>query len=192
MQLLSRILIIIGFFSIGFGLLLVWERNKPNRLAFANYDASNYAMYDEYPVSIRIPSIAVELPIEQSAITNNTWTTSHIGVSYLTTSPLPGTWGNSILYGHNWNNILGSLKDAKPGDEIQIKFNTGTKRRFIINTMGTVTPDQTHVLLPSNDVRITLYTCSGFLDNKRLVVTATLSNTISANSTTITGGITNE
>ena len=37
-----------------------------------------------------------------------------------------------------------------------------------------VTPDQTHILAPSDDRRVTLYTCTGFLDRKRFVVTATL------------------
>ncbi len=192
MKLISKILITIGVVSILIGSFLLWERNNPNRLAFADYTSTNYKNSKVIPVRIRIQTIGVDLPIVQSTIENNEWSTSKNGISYLVSSPLPGKTGNSVLYGHNWNNLLGNLNKAKPGEIIEIEYNNGSISIFSINTMGVVTPDQTHVLLPSNDVRITLYTCTGFLDSKRLVVTALLENTISKNEQLAVGGLTYE
>lgn len=160
-------------------MLFLWERNNPSRIAFTEYQPTNYSNYNVIPVRIRIPSLNIDLPIIEATINKNKWATTNDGVSYLETSPLPGYKGNSILYGHNWNNLLGKLKYIKPGEKIEIAYSNGTIKKFSVNTMGVVTPDQTHVLLPSKDVRITLYTCTGFLDSKRLVVTALLENTIS-------------
>lgn len=192
MQSISKFLIITGLLCIGIGMFLVWERNNPKRLSFKNYRSTNYSNYNIYPVRIRIPSLNVDLPIVQSTIENNEWATTKDGISYLASSPIPGKKGNSVLYGHNWNNLLGNLKNVKTGEKIEIEYNNKTIKVFSINTMGVVTPDQTHVLSPSNDVRITLYTCTGFLDSKRLVVTAILDNTISRNENLAAGGLSYE
>ncbi len=179
MKSVANLLISIGLLSIIIGLYFLWERNNPNRLSFNMYQETNYANYSEYPVRIKIPSIGVDLPIVHSSINGTTWETTKDGVSYLVSSPIPGKMGNSIMYGHNWNNLLGNLHKASPGDYLEIEYNTGLIRIFTIQAMGTVTPDQTHVLSESNDVRITLYTCTGFLDSKRLVVTAVMDKEIS-------------
>ncbi|MGB2731849.1 MAG: sortase, partial [Microgenomates group bacterium] len=56
----------------------------------------------------------------------------------------------------------------------------GMKRTFIVQVTANVSPDQTNVLKQSHDKRLTLYTCSGFLDTQRFVVVATLENEIVA------------
>jgi len=89
-------------------------------------------------------------------------------------SPIPGRIGNSIFYGHNWTSLLGNLVNAKPGQEISIAFGSGEIERFKISYVQVVKPSQTDILNQTNDRRITLYTCTGFLDSKRLVVVANL------------------
>ncbi|HRN70412.1 MAG TPA: sortase [Candidatus Woesebacteria bacterium] len=177
MRFISKVLITIGLLCIAIGSFLLWERNNPNRLAFTTYTQTNYQNTQLIPVRIDIPSIQVNLPIVQSRIEQSNWNTTKDGVSYLSSSPIPGKKGNSILYGHNWSNLLGNLPQVKPGETIEIEYNNGSKNIFTIHSMGVVTPDQTHVLSSSNDTRITLYTCTGFLDSKRLVVTAVLEQT---------------
>jgi len=67
---------------------------------------------------------------------------------------------------------LGKLPKVKPGQEITIVFTDGSSKIFTIEYTSVVTPDQTHILNPTADSRITLYTCTGLFDNKRFVVTA--------------------
>jgi len=123
-----------------------------------------------YPVRLEIPENGIYLPIYQSYVNNGVWEYSEQGISYLKGSPLPGDYGNSILYGHNWPNLLGNLKKAKKGDVLKIHLSNNEIREFRVVDTYIVTPDQTHILSPTETPVVTLYTCTGFLDSKRLVV----------------------
>ena len=127
------------------------------------------------PLVLEIPDVEIKVPVSTAQIQNGLWEYSEEGISYLRDTPLPGEQGNSILYGHNWPNLLGSLNKVEVGDKIRVKFSDYTEKDFEVKYRYVVTPDQTHVLNPSEDSRITLYTCTGFLDSKRLVVVATTS-----------------
>ena len=118
----------------------------------------------------------MDLEIIPSKITNNTWEATSQGVSHLSSSPIPGEKGNSILYGHNWTNLLGNLTKIKPGAEINIILKNREKKIFIVEYVSIVGPNDTQILADTDDTRITLYTCTGFLDSKRFVVTALLKN----------------
>lgn len=171
-----------GKLLIGFGLIILlfsafyfWQRYNPQRLSFAinNYSSKNFISDSvSMPIEIIIPAINLKLPIIPAQLKNNNWEATTKGVSYLSSSPIPGTKGNSILYGHNWPNLLGNIIQLKPGQIIQIKIANGQIRKFVINTISVVSPRQTSILAPSEDVRITLYTCTGFWDEKRFVVVA--------------------
>src|ERR1035437_6441512 len=108
---------IIYFLCAGY---LLWQRNNPNQLAFTHYPLSHISTVQHKPVEIIIKDVHIDVPIFPSRITNNTWETTTNGASYLTSSPIPGEIGNSIIYGHNWTNIFGPLVYVKPGEKIQI------------------------------------------------------------------------
>lgn len=76
------------------------------------------------------------------------------------------------MYGHNWTSILGNLPKVKTGDVITVTMHDGKKKDFRIEYTAVVTPDQDYIIDNTNDVRLTLYTCTGFLDSKRFVVVA--------------------
>lgn len=171
---LSRIFVFLGIFCLLSAAYLFWERTNPYRLSFASYVETPGAKPQEtiYPVRIRIPGVSVDVPVQPATITDGKWPASSTGVSHLSTSPIPGEQGNSILYGHNWSNLFGSLKNVHNGDTIDITLSNGEIRRFSVEMTDTVAPEQTHILSASDDIRLTLYTCTGFLDMKRFVVTA--------------------
>ena len=176
---LAKFATFFGYLFIVFSSLLMIQRYNPSRMSFNNYAPSLERACRNTPYLpriIRIPSLGKELPIIPSTIDDDKWSTTDKGVSFLTSSKLPGERGNSVLYGHNWESILGDLEKVKPGSEIQIEFSNGVKRTFIIQVTGTVSPDQTNILKETQDKRITLYTCTGFLDSQRFVVVATLEN----------------
>lgn len=168
-------LITIGVVFITFCLYLNWQRNDPSRLAFT-LNSTQIVTNDTYsniiPINILIPSLGLNLPIIPANLSAGKWEATTKGISYLVTSPIPGEIGNSILYGHNWPTLLGSLPKLQKEDKIQIYFSDGSIRDFSVQLTSTVNPDQTHILEPANDQRLTLYTCTGFLDSKRFVVTA--------------------
>jgi len=172
---LSFLFFILGFLFLSlFGLLLL-QRNNPNRLSF-DYSTTVLAPVttNNLPMALSIPSLNQTLAVFPARVEGSVWETTKQGVSYLSSSPIPGTTGNSVIYGHNWSSILGNLSKVRIGDTIGIIFQDGTEKKFNVQFISIVTPDQTKVLAPSDDTRLTLYTCTGFLDSKRLVVTALL------------------
>lgn len=179
---LSKFFFLLSFiFFVGF-LGIAYEQNAPQRLAFSSMSdftqaTQNASQSDaSTPSGIIISSINVWLPIYPSKIQNGKWETSRKGVSYLLNGVTPGEKGNAIFYGHNWPNLLGSLSRVKPGDTIQIVNMDGHTKNFVVSTVQEVTPNDTSVLSQTTDKRLTLYTCTGFLDSERLVVVARIQN----------------
>jgi len=112
----------------------------------------------------------ISLPVIPAQIHNNTWETTNDGVSFLLSSTIPGKRGNSIFYGHNYENILGRLPDIKIGDTIEVELSNGMKRTYIVSQTLVVNPYADYIVEQTQDERIIIYTCIGFLDSKRFVV----------------------
>lgn len=175
----SSFLIYFGIVCLVFTLWLFWQRHNPQRLAFATsaVELNGSETYSvKTPTELIIPDTKIDLLIVPTKTSEKSWETTNKGVSYLTKSPVPGQLGNSILYGHNWSNLLGNLKLVKPGQIIKIKYSDFSEKQFEVKYKLEVTPDDVSVLDNTEDFRITLYTCSGFFDLKRLVVIAFLKN----------------
>jgi LPXTG-site transpeptidase (sortase) family protein len=175
-QTVKKLCIGSGIFLIIFGSFLLWQRNDPGRLSFRLNErlvSAQKTSDANVPVSISIPSLHISLPVYPATIEKGKWQDTKNGVSYLTSSSVPGSTGNSILYGHNWPSLLGNLTKIKPGDKIFLTLSEKGMQVYTVKYITVVTPDQTHILDTTSDSRLTLYTCTGFLDSKRFVVTAT-------------------
>jgi LPXTG-site transpeptidase (sortase) family protein len=178
-KILSWFFILQSLSLITVGLYQVYLHETPTLLSFNNY---SYAqpnvpyMNGMAPTRIQIPTLGINLPIFKSTIVNNVWQTTDLGASYLTSSPLPGQKGNSIIYAHNWVSLFGPLQSAKVGQEVVVTYPNGQKKTFVITYTSVVTPDQSTILAPSTDKRITLYTCTGLFDSHRFVAVAVLKN----------------
>jgi len=180
-NLLANFFIISGIILLLVSTYFFWQRNNPNRLAFKNSEkvvlSGNEQNEISKPITLVIEDLGIYLPVIPAANNNGRWATTTDGVSYLSSSVVPGETGNSIFYGHNYKNILGNLRKAEVGQTVKVVFDNGTEKYFKVKYIQTVTPDQIDILANSDDKRITIYTCSGFLDTKRFVVTAILENT---------------
>jgi sortase (surface protein transpeptidase) len=164
---------------IGFGIgcfvvlgILMWQMNRPARLSFDKVPVTAAFETDVRPVALKIDTLSINLPVIPAEISSTQWETTTKGVSFLKTSALPGEVGNSVMYGHNWPNLLGKITSIKNGDTIQVLLSSGETRIFKVVLTQEVFPDQTSVLGNTEDVRLTIYTCVGFLDSKRFVVVA--------------------
>lgn len=139
-----------------------------------NPNYSQAEIVEVKPYKLYIPKIHKTLLISDGVISNDRWMISDTGVSYLTTSPLPGKMGNAVLYGHNLDSILGKLPSLNEGDLVYVVMNDGTFYKYAIFERKQVEPDAVGILKNSGDFRITIYTCSGFLDSARYVVVGKL------------------
>jgi len=129
---------------------------------------------EDLPAKIFIPKIKRELSVSPTKVVDDQWIVSKTGVSYLLGSGLPGRKGNVVIFGHNWRRLFGPLRWLKPGDEIRVTTRGGQEFFYQVAEIKTVSPEAVEVLAPTEDFTLTLYTCAGFLDTKRLVVRAKL------------------
>lgn len=174
-NLLANTFITLGIILVILSGLLLWQRYNPQRLAFSDVGSAVSESVSEEnnpPVALTIKDLDIKLPVFPAKVQKGKWETTTKGVSYLVSSEIPGQVGNSIFYGHNYKNILGNLKNAKPGQIIEVKLANGAWISYRIEYVQTVSANRTGILDQTDDKRLTLYTCIGFLDSKRLVVTA--------------------
>ncbi len=174
MNFASKTLVFLGILLLLFGSYLTFQRYDPKKLGFKNFNAGSGKLSADFPRQVIIRELNIYLPIYPAQVNNGSWQTTTEGVSYLSSSPLPGNRGNSIIYGHNWENLLGPLTKIKPGQKIEIVYSDNTNKTFVVEYTQVVTSDQTHILNPTKDRRITIYTCTGFLDLKRFIAVAIL------------------
>lgn len=170
----GALLIIAGVGLISFGGYLVYLRFSPQKLSFAGstIQAQETKKSGSKPARLVIEKEGIDLSIVPSEIKNGNWEVTTKGVSYWKDSPIPGEDGNSVFYGHNWTSLLGKLVYVKPGDKIRVVYEDGTAKDFRVSITQVVNPDQVGILAPSRDRRITIYTCTGFMDSKRFVAIA--------------------
>ena len=124
------------------------------------------------PAKIYIPKLKRTLDVSDGFIQDNRWTISKTGVSYLTTSGKIGESGNVVLYGHNTQDVLGGLWKVQAGDIVEVTDSGGNTYKFEVFERKEVKPNAVEILESADDSRLTIYTCSGFLDTARFVVVA--------------------
>ncbi|HEY0493130.1 MAG TPA: sortase [Candidatus Dormibacteraeota bacterium] len=83
--------------------------------------------------------------------------------------------GNAVLYGHDdiEGSVFGRLQELKSGDEIDVTPTGASPVVYHVTGRTIVQPNAVQILNPTNDVRLTLFTCwPTWVDSQRLVVTA--------------------
>src|SRR5713226_7843581 len=101
-------------------------------------------------------------------------------VTYYANSSAIGS-GNAVLYGHDdiEGSVFRRLKDLTTGDEVNVALADGSPVVYhVTGKPSIVAPTAVQILQPTNDVRLTLFTCwPNWVDTQRVVVTAIPSTT---------------
>lgn len=124
-----------------------------------------------WPVNISVGAM-VDTPVVTGSIKDGEWKVAENQAVYLAQSAVPGSGGNTIVYGHNTPEVLGNIRAFTGGETITLKLADGSERRYAIEKMVEVVPDDVALLQPTEEEVLTVYTCSGWLDSKRWVVRA--------------------
>jgi len=132
--------------------------------------------FDEkaWPVRIIIPRTETDLPVFPGRVNHDFWEVADEGASYLVGSGFPGQKGNVVVYGHNYNHLLGPIRWLAEGEEIKLLNQKGEESSYKVQATKVVSPETVAVLEPTEEAILTLYTCTGFLDRERYVVIAQL------------------
>ena len=121
------------------------------------------------PSQITIDSLGLNLDVAPGIIVNNKWTLYDDKVSWLSTSETPG-FGNVIIYGHDRPGLFAPLSKLVVGDEIKIKNGDNTYIYQVAQKRKVLPKDVDAII--SDRQQLTLYTCDGSYDEKRLIVIA--------------------
>lgn len=123
------------------------------------------------PQRIVIPKLAVDLPVVEANIINGFWELSEKTASHGKGSGTPGQRGNIVIFAHAREGMFLPLRDIKQNEVVYI-LTKSSWHAYRVTGIKTVTPDDIEVIRPTAEETLTLFTCSGFLDTKRLIVTA--------------------
>jgi LPXTG-site transpeptidase (sortase) family protein len=123
------------------------------------------------PVRILIPKADIDIKVIDAKIVDGYWQLSDNTASYGLGSGHPGTKSNTIIFAHARVGLFYNLKDVQLGEVIYV-FTKDKWYQYKVNKITAVYPNQTEVLKPTKNEVLTLYTCTGFYDEKRLIVTA--------------------
>ncbi len=123
------------------------------------------------PVHISVGNL-VDIPIESFLVEDDSLPVSDIKATFTLNSSKPGEAGNTIIYGHNSNQIFGRMRLLKGGERVVITTDDDQQHEYYVVDVQEYSLDQIDPLHPTNEEILTLYTCAGFFDSKRLVVQA--------------------
>lgn len=123
----------------------------------------------EKPQKIIIPAISIDLEITEAAIIDGHWEVSETFANHGIGSAYPGQKGNMVIFAHAREHLFLNLQNSSIGNQITIVADK-KKYTYTVTEIIQVTPDQLEVIAPTDDEWITLFTCSGFADEKRLIV----------------------
>jgi LPXTG-site transpeptidase (sortase) family protein len=165
-NLFSLFLILLG------AAILIWmSLSKANFSVSKNPASASINQAAAKPSKLYIPSLSKILYVSDGRVDGDRWEISETGVSYYTDSALPGK-GNTVLYGHNKGDILGTLPQVGLGETIYVVLESGDFISYQVIETKVVKPSQVEILKGTQDATLTVYTCSGFLDTARFVVVA--------------------
>lgn len=168
-ELRNKLLIFIGIF-----LLLVfasWRIYQARILSFTKAYPTQVSQESKV-ARVTIPSLKIDLPVEEGKIDDGVWSISQKGASHLIFSENPSEGGNIVVYGHNKRTIFGPILWAKKGEKITLIDKDNKEFNYQVVETKIVNPAQIEYVLPKNEEILTLYTCTGFADSKRFIVVA--------------------
>lgn len=129
--------------------------------------------FNSAPKKIIIPSVKISLPVFTAKIALNTWEVRTDGASFGESTTYPGRNGNSVIFSHATPPLFGNLSQVKKGDSIHL-FTDYDWFVYKVSEIKIVDPENVEVLFSDGGHTLTLYTCTGPNDEKRLVVKAKL------------------
>lgn len=123
------------------------------------------------PRRILIPNLEIDLEVRRSQVLNGYWEVFGDTASWGEGSGVPGQKGNQVIFAHARKNLFLPLQSIKVDNKIYVLTNSDWFG-YKVEEIKEVYPNHTEVIAQTEDETLTLYTCSGFNDSKRLIVVA--------------------
>lgn len=123
------------------------------------------------PDRIILPNLSIDLPVKKAKVIAGYWEVFTDTAGWGEGSGVPGQPGNQVIFAHAREGLFLPLRKIKNGMKIYV-FNQDKYFSYEVKEIKEVLPNQIETIAPTIDETLTLYTCSGFEDSKRLIVTA--------------------
>lgn len=160
------------------GVLLIFGRNSrlPNpSTTFENEPikiedlSDNLSDEEKLPQKIIIPKLSIDLAVRKAEVENGYWEVFEDSAGWGSGSGLPGETGNQVIFAHAREGLFSPLRSIKVGMIIYV-MTYNDWYSYKVSEIKEVFPQQTEVIGSTEDETLTLYTCSGFSDSKRLII----------------------
>lgn len=148
------------------------EHLRPLMQSLANIPAPTSS--PQQAIRMQIPAINVD----QSVVQGDGWEQLKKGIGQHIGSADPGTPGNLVVSAHNdiFGEIFRDLDHLKAGDQVVV-YTAARAYTYIVTGSEIVDPTRVDVMEATTTPTLTLISCYPYrVDNKRIVVTATLQN----------------
>lgn len=126
----------------------------------------------DYPSRIIIPKLRIDLPVTPARAIGGIWQIHPSVANFGIGSALPGEVGNSVIFAHARENLFLPIRKIRKDDLVSIQTRQGHWFTYKVIEKKEIGPSQIEVIGKTIDKTLTLFTCSGFADSKRLVVVA--------------------
>ena len=169
------LLIIAGIFFItigAFSLVRYQSLSLPLSKSSSNFSDVLASATTSWPKFVSVPKGKIYAQIATGGYKYGKWILDDDFVLYLPTSDKLGQGGNTILYAHSREKLFGNLKNASLGDQIILGDASGKMYSYKIYSVEYIKPYQVEKINTNTKDTVTLFTCDGWFDEKRLVVKA--------------------
>ena len=129
------------------------------------------ASLEKVPQRIILPELSIDLTVKNSELINGYWQVFTDAAGWGEGSGLPGEPGNQVIFAHARRGLFLPLRDVEIGNKVYV-LSKEKWYQYEVKEIKQVLPTQVEVIAPTEDETLTLYTCSGFADSKRLIVIA--------------------
>src|SRR3989338_1348336 len=123
------------------------------------------------PTRIVISALNINIPVKDANIISGFWEVFPDSAGFGLGSAYPEEAGNTVIFAHARQGLFLPLKDIRAGENILV-LTSAAWYSYTVREIKEVLPSQTEVIAPTAESILTLYTCSGYADSKRLIVTA--------------------
>jgi len=170
----------LGIALIALGIIFVvgsFGTRRPQSDSFASEPvkvegfSAQEAPSEKLPTRVVIPSLSIDLEVKPARNINGYWEVFLDSAAWGEGSGLPGEAGNQVIYAHARKGLFLPLRQVEIGSRVYV-LNKQDWYGYEVKEIKEVTPTQVGVIAPTDDETLTLYTCSGFSDSKRLIVIA--------------------
>lgn len=150
--------------------------NEPQKIEPVKAAPPAFIPISGKPVRLIIPGSSIDLPIDEGFYNeaDGSWTLSDSRLQYAMMTMLANNHsGNTFIYGHATDQVLGTLAKQPPavGAHAQIYTDNGHIFTYLFESSRSLTPDDTSIFNYSGPPILTVQTCTGSVSEWRTMFT---------------------